>query len=293
MSLILSVLFAVASARESLVVTPAWLAQHINDSNLVLLHVGDKDGYAAAHIPGARFAQMSDLSVSDHTDKGLMLEMAPAEELRKQLEALGVSDDSRVVVYYGKDWISPSTRIVFTLDYAGLGARTSLLDGGMDAWVANGGAVTKDVPAAKTGKLSTLKIKPIVVDAAFVKSHVGAKGFAVIDGRDAEFYTGAKTGGDHGGKQRTGHIKGAVSLPFTDPYDNVTLKPAADLEALFAKAGVKADDTVIGYCHIGQQATAMLFAARTLGHKVLLYDGSYQDWSRRTDYPVENPAETK
>jgi thiosulfate/3-mercaptopyruvate sulfurtransferase len=54
---------------------------------------------------------------------------------------------------------------------------------------------------------------------------------------------------------------------------------------------VKPDDTVIGYCHIGQQATAMLFAARSLGHRVLLYDGSFQDWSRRTDLPVENPSQ--
>src|SRR5438874_2385772 len=125
-SLILSVLLAVASARDSLVVTPAWLAQHINDSNLVLLHVGDKEGYEAGHIPGARFAQMSDLSVTDHTDKGLMLEMPTTDDLRAKLEAFGISDDSRVIVYFGKDWISPTTRIVFTLDYAGLGARSSV-----------------------------------------------------------------------------------------------------------------------------------------------------------------------
>jgi thiosulfate/3-mercaptopyruvate sulfurtransferase len=56
---------------------------------------------------------------------------------------------------------------------------------------------------------------------------------------------------------------------------------------------VKAGDTVIGYCHVGQQATAMLFAARTLGHPVLLYDGSFEDWSRHADYPVENPAKVK
>ena len=49
-------------------------------------------------------------------------------------------------------------------------------------------------------------------------------------------------------------------------------------------------DTIIGYCHIGQQATAMLFAARTAGYKVLLYDGSFTDWQRR-DLPVEKPAE--
>ena len=54
------------------------------------------------------------------------------------------------------------------------------------------------------------------------------------------------------------------------------------------RAGVKPNDTVIGYCHIGQQATAMLFAARSLGYKVVLYDGSFEDWSKR-DLPVDNP----
>ena len=46
---------------------------------------------------------------------------------------------------------------------------------------------------------------------------------------------------------------------------------------------------MIGYCHIGQQATAMLFAARTLGYRVVLYDGSFEDWSRR-GLPIDNPA---
>ena len=294
MSLILSLLFAVASARESLIVTPAWLAQHVKDPNLVLLHVGDKEGYAAAHIPGARFVQMQDVSVSSHEANGLMLEMPPADDLRKRLESLGISDDSRVIVYYGKDWVSPSTRIVFTLDYAGLGAHTSLLDGGMDAWVAGGGAVTKDETPAKTGKLSALKTKPIVVDAAFVNAHLASKGYRVIDGRDAEFYDGTKTPGHNGEQQRTGHVHGAGSVPFTTVVDDKNVwKSPQDLEALFTKAGVKPGDTVIGYCHIGQQATAMLFAARTLGHPVLLYDGSFQDWSRHTDYAVDNPAEKK
>ena len=68
------------------------------------------------------------------------------------------------------------------------------------------------------------------------------------------------------------------------------LKSQAELRALFDRAGIAPDDTVVGYCHIGQQATAMLFAARLLGHPVLLYDGSFQDWSRGTDAPVEASA---
>jgi thiosulfate/3-mercaptopyruvate sulfurtransferase len=281
------------SPRQSLVVNADWLKQHIGDPDLVLLHVGDKAGYEAAHIPGARFTSMGDVSTSDHTEKGLMLEMPPAEDLRHMLEALGISDKSRVIVYYGKDWVSPSTRILFTLDYAGLGSTSSLLDGGLDAYTRAGGAVTKDVPAAKSGTLAPLKIRPIVVDAATVKSRIGAPGFAIVDGRDAQFYDGVETGSGHNNeKHRTGHIHGALSIPFTSITDDrVLLKSAEELAALFTKAGVKQGDTVIGYCHIGQQTTAMLFAARTLGHPVLLYDGSFQDWSRHKDYPVDNPSD--
>ena len=69
------------------------------------------------------------------------------------------------------------------------------------------------------------------------------------------------------------------------------LRSTEQLTALFAAAGVKPGDRVIGYCHIGQQATAMLFAARRLGHPIQLYDGSFEDWSLfHPDYPVENPA---
>jgi thiosulfate/3-mercaptopyruvate sulfurtransferase len=283
-----------ASPRDSMLVSAAWLRAHINDANLVLLQVGDKAEYDAKHIPGAVYVGLKDVSVSDHTGKGLMLEMPGAEDLRNDLQALGISDGSRVVVYYGKDWISPSTRVIFTLDYAGLGDRASLLDGGLPAWIEAGNETTNAVPTVKKGTLSPLKIKPIVVDADFVKSHVDAPGFAVVDGRDAIYYDGTETGQSHAGKQRTGHISGARSFPFTQIVnDKNYVRSNDELASLFAKAGVKPNDTVVGYCHVGQQATAMLFAAKALGHPVLLYDGSFEDWSRRDGYPVDNPAEKK
>jgi thiosulfate/3-mercaptopyruvate sulfurtransferase len=186
-------------------------------------------------------------------------------------------------VYYGGDWVSPTTRIVFTLDQAGLGGRTSLLDGGMRAWVAAGGAVTKETPAVRTGKLSALAAKPLVVDAAWVQSRIGRPGVAIVDARAASFYDGIEATGP-----RKGHIPSAKSFPFTEiAGDDLKLYTRAQLAARFAKAGVAPGDTIVGVCHIGQQATAMLFAARLTGHPVRLYDGSMQEWSRRTELPIE------
>jgi thiosulfate/3-mercaptopyruvate sulfurtransferase len=283
--LVAALAMAPADPRDEMLVTPAWLAQHLSDSNLVLLHVGEKAEYDARHIPGARFVTARDVSSSE---AGLTLEMSAPDKLRSQLSALGISDDSRVVVYYGKDWVSPSTRIVFTLLYAGL-TRVSLLDGGMEAWTKEGHQVTDAAAPPRTGALSPITPTPLVVDAAFVQSHVNAPGFAVVDARDAEFYSGAKVGGpqDH---RKAGHIAGARSVPFTSVMtEDLKLKSKDELTAAFTKAGVQPGDTVITYCHIGQQATATLFAARALGHPVLLYDGSFEDWARR-DLPVDNPS---
>jgi len=283
----LAFLVALTASAESPVVSAQWLRAHLNDPDLVLLHVGDKDEYKAAHIAGARLVSLGDISVM-HTETMAMLEMLSAEDLRKHLEALGISDESRIVVYFGKDWVSPSTRVLFTLDYAGLGAHASLLDGGMPAWKKAGEAVTTVVPPERTGKLSPLKISTLIVDADFVRSHLQSPGFVVVDARDASFYDGVETGHSMNEKQKTGHLPGAKSIPFTTvTTDDLMLKSNAQLEELFTKAGVKPSDTVVGYCHIGQQATAMLFAARLTGHKVLLYDGSMEDWSRHKDFPTE------
>jgi thiosulfate/3-mercaptopyruvate sulfurtransferase len=274
-------------AAAPVTVSTNWLAEHLRDPNLVLLHVGDRKEYDKEHIPGARFVDLDDISVSnhDHENGGLMLEMPKPDSLRAQLERLGISDRSRVIVYYGNDWVSPATRVVFTLDYAGLGAGSALLDGGMQAWKTEHRALTAEKPKAQPGKLAALNIKPIVVDAAWVKSRIGTPNFHLIDGRAAVYYDGVEAGGP-----RKGHIKGATSLPFTEITDDrLYLRKPVELKALFAKAGVADGDTVVAYCHIGQQGTAVLFAARSLGHPVLLYDGSFQEWSRKNELPVEDP----
>ena len=280
-----TLLAAVPSAAQTLLLSTAQLADRLNDPNVVILHVGERAGYDAAHIPGARYA---DMRAELHTRADdLTLQMLTPELLRDRLAALGVSDSSHVVVYQAGGWFSPATRVMLTLQWAGL-EQVSFLDGGLDAWVREKRAVTTDVPAPRMGTLSALKVKPVVADAAFVQANIGKPGFAIVDARTAAFYEGTQTGGSATAPHKTGHIAGAIGLPYTSvTTEDGLMKPAAELKALFAGAGVKPGDTVVAYCHIGQQATAVLFAARLAGHKVVLYDGSFEDWSRR-NLPVES-----
>jgi thiosulfate/3-mercaptopyruvate sulfurtransferase len=282
-----------ASARDRLVVSAAWLARHVTDPDLVLLHVGTKATYDAGHIAHARYVDVRTvLATGDGSGTSLSLEMLPADVLHDRLAGLGISDRSRVVVYESDDQWTPSTRVMLTLDYAGL-SNVSWLDGGQKAWTRAGQPLSADVPTAEHGALSPLKLRPIVVDADFVKAHLNTPAFAIVDARNTPFYDGTRTGGRAPNEHKTGHIAGALSAPFdsfTSP--DVQLKPAEEIATAFTRAGVKPGDTVIGYCHIGQQATAMLFAARTLGYRVLLYDGSFEDWSTR-NLPVDNSSTPK
>jgi thiosulfate/3-mercaptopyruvate sulfurtransferase len=215
----------------------------------------------------------------------LELELPSPTELRGRLEKLGISDDSRIVVYYAKEWISPATRVVLTLDWIGLGDRTSLLDGGLRLWKQEGHAVTSVVPPAPApGRLAARPTRvDAIVDHTAVQRKLGASGVAIVDARAAMFYDGPPHG-----EHRAGHIPGAVSLPFNSVFgDDLRLLSADSLMTLFGKAGVRPSDEIIVYCHLGQQATAVIFAARSLGYTARLYDGSFDDWSARKELPVE------
>ncbi len=275
---------AAPGPRDNLLVTTDWLAKHLDDSKLVLLHVGDPREYPAEHIAGARLITLRDISLP-HVDGALMLEMLPPAELRSRLEKLGISDDSRIVVYYAKDWVSPATRVVLTLDWIGLGDRTALLDGGMQAWKQESRPVTAvGPPTATPGRLSARRPRTdLIVDHSGVQRSIKATGVTIVDARAAMFYDGPRHG-----EHRAGHIPSAVNLPFNSVFgDDLRLLSADSLTTLFRKAGVGPSDTLVVYCHLGQQATAVIFAARSLGYTARLYDGSFDDWSARKELPVE------
>jgi thiosulfate/3-mercaptopyruvate sulfurtransferase len=271
-------------AEAPMTVTADWLKSNLSDTKLVLLHIGVKPEYDAGHIAGAQFVTLDDLSTT-REESDLALQLPPADRLKTAFEKLGISNDSRVILYWGKDWISPTTRVFFTLDYVGLGGRTSILDGGMPGWVAAGNTLTKDVPSVKAGSLKLTPNDDIVAQAAFVKANLDNSKVKIIDARNPQFYTGANAGG----MPRAGRVKGAKNIPFDTIVKDSKFLTTDELRKRFADAGVQPYDTVVTYCHIGQQGTVDYFAAKMLGYKVKLYDGSFQEWSRLAEMPVENP----
>src|SRR5581483_11021672 len=142
---------AAPAVRSDMLVTTNWLAQHLKDPKLVILHVSrDRKAYDDGHIPGARFLALSDIAV---TREGILNELPPAAALKEVLERAGVSDDSRVILY-GDSSVLPATRAYFTLDYLGHGDSAALLDGGLPKWTAESRPVEKDAPPARQGKLT-------------------------------------------------------------------------------------------------------------------------------------------
>jgi thiosulfate/3-mercaptopyruvate sulfurtransferase len=269
--------------RKSLIVSSEWLAEHLKDDSLVMLQVGEKDEYTAAHIPGAQFIALADISTP--RGEGLTLQLPSVNQLKTTFEKLGVSDKSRVVVYFSKDWVSPTARVFLTLDYLGLGERTSILDGGLPAWRAEGRPVTNEVRTAAPGTFTPRPNQKIIVDATWVNANLKKPGVMILDARASKFYTGEEVGR----MPRGGHIPGAKSIPFSslvEDSDN-KFKSIETLRQLFNEAGVKKGDSVTTYCHIGQQASLLYFVARYLGYDAHLYDGSFEDWSRRPELTVE------
>jgi thiosulfate/3-mercaptopyruvate sulfurtransferase len=132
------------------------------------------------------------------------------------------------------------------------------------------------------------------VDAAYVNAHIAKPGFSIVDARDRAFYDGVSVGGGRGGPMPPhlkGHIASAKSLPFSEIWTDTSFaKSPAEIRELFAKAGVAPTDTVIAYCHIGQQATSVVFGARLIGQPVLFYDGSFEEWSKQPNAKAEVPA---
>ncbi len=261
-----------------------WLAQHLSDRNLVILHVGaDRSSYNAGHIPGARFLALSDIAAPHN---GIPNQLPPVNNLKAAFERLGVGDRSRVVIY-GDMLGLLAARAYFTLDYLGQGNHAALLDGGLEMWSKEHDTV-KTVPAEPAPTVLTIHPRPeLVIELATLRETVPSGSTILIDARPPMDYAGM---GRSEGVARTGHIPGAINVFWAAnlvSQQNPVFKPVSEIQARYAAAGVKPGTKVIVYCRSGIQAAHDYFTLKLAGFRPTLYAGSFIEWSSTFGTPIE------
>jgi thiosulfate/3-mercaptopyruvate sulfurtransferase len=277
---------ALAPAQNAdVLVSTRWLADHLNDPGLVIFHVGNDANSAQGHIPGARLMPLASYAPERN---GLSTELPEPAAFDELLEAAGVTNNSRIIVYSATNPPQLAARLYVTLDHFGLSSRTSLLDGGLVTWRAENRTVATDPTSAATRGSVELRTRAgLVVDYTYVQQRLADGASTVMDARDTPFWTGAQQNQQRAA--RPGRVPGARNVPFNTlvSAESGKLLGVDQLRSLFEQAGVASGRPLVVYCHVGQQASLLFVAARLLGHEVRLYDGSYEDWSKRAELEVQ------
>jgi thiosulfate/3-mercaptopyruvate sulfurtransferase len=248
-------------------------------SDILLVHVADASAYRQAHLPGALLVEPRDLVDGSAPAPG---RLPPVERLQSLFSRLGYQADAHIVVYddEGGGWAG---RFAWTLDVIGH-RRWSYLNGGLQAWGAQGGSIaqgTETAPAPTRVSL-TLNTGPIA-ELEDVAAAMHDPGQIIWDVRSAAEYRGEKSG-----SRRAGHIPTAVHLDWMclkDPARDLRLRE--DLGELLLSHGIDIDKPLITHCQTHHRSGLSYLAARLLGARdVRAYHGSWAEWGNRDDTAV-------
>ena len=269
---------------DSLVSTE-WLADHFGEPDLVVVdsswHMpasgrNGREEYLKAHIPGARFLDIDELS--DHSNPAPHM-LPPVQDFGAAMEGLGVGRDDRIVVYDNSP-IHTAARGWFTLRH--FGARNvAVLDGGFRKWVAEGRPTESGEPPHREASFKAEEGRDV-----FTKEQILAgTGCALADARGKGRFEATEPEPRPG--IAGGHIPGARNLPFGQLYNaDGTFKPEAELREAFAGSGLNPSKPFIASCGSGVTATSLIFAAHLLGYESgALYDGSWTEWGGDPETP--------
>ena len=273
---------------SEMLVSTAWLEQHLNDRGLIVLCVGrDRGQFDSGHIPGSRFVRLDDLV---EQRKESLNELPPVTDLQATFEGLGVSDRSRVVLADDAGGVL-AARAFFTLDYLGHGDQLALLDGGLKAWIAESRRTSKEEPPVARAKFSVFVQPDILVTTAQMRQlSLGAlKGdadYVLLDARPVPEFTGVVQSES---VSQAGHIAGSQSLYWKNLIRsdaNPRLRDPKELLEQFIRSGAGPGKSVITYCRTGMQSSFTYFVARYLGYRASMYDGSVYEWVRAGGNPL-------
>ncbi|MGF9659553.1 3-mercaptopyruvate sulfurtransferase [Pantoea agglomerans] len=274
-----------------LFVSADWLQEHYNDERLQVLDarllpsgmeaVRDIQAeYLAGHLPDAPYFDIE--ALSDHTSP--YPHMLPrAESFAVAMRELGVSSDKHLVVYDEGNLFS-APRAWWMLKTFGV-AQVSILAGGLQGWKEAGFALATGEVNLPEGEFEAhadeSRVKRLT-DVLLISHEGGAQ---IVDARPANRFN-AEVDEPRPGLHR-GHIPNSLNVPWNSLVEQGKLKPEAELQTLFADAGVDITQPVVASCGSGVTAVVVILALTALGARdVTLYDGSWGEWGSRDDLPI-------
>lgn len=273
-------------------VSAAWLMEHLDDPDLVVLDAtvlvesdeagnfrtsSGRPGYEAGHIPGAGFADL--LAELSDRDAELQFTLPSPEDFAAAMGALGVGDDTRVVLYdnMGMPW---AARVWWMLRWIGFD-RAALLDGGLNAWTAAGGELSTE-PVTRSAQTLSIDLRPgLIADQEEVRASIDSDSIILIDVLPEIHYRGEWTM-----YEQPGHIPGAINVPTTWLFDESGhFRPNDELAPLL---DTDRRTRAITYCGGGIAASVDAFVMTRLGFTdVAIYDGSLAEWTSDPDNPMD------
>ena len=272
-------------------VEPPWLAAHASDGDLRIVDARSVphgvsiaqapgvDRYRAGHLPGAVHVDYHDDLRDPATPYAARV--APPDRFAAVIGALGIGDDTTVVVYDDGD-VPYAARIVWMLRYYGHDA-SHVLAGGLRDWLAGGGALANDTPTYPT-RVFTPHVRP---ELRASKDEV----LAIAEGRSAAQLVETQRDRSYGMRDRD--IAGAVRLSGSQLLDDANggrIVPREKLDALVAGAGLDRTKRTIVSCGSGVSASGSYLALRAAGFTdVAVYDGSWMEWSHDALPTVAKP----
>lgn len=272
-------------------VTPAWLNSHLFDDNLIVLDASAppptapydcRQRYLEEHIPNAQFFHQDEVA-----DKTCALpHMLPsAEEFSQAVSAMGIDNDTLVVIYSQNNLFS-SPRAWWTFTTMGC-KDVKILAGGIDAWKAAGfDTQSGEVPAVKNKYFKASHHQHNALNKEQVLEIVNEGKIQIIDARAAPRFLAQAPEPRPG--LRMGHIPGSKNVPWDLLVENGKFKSPEQLKAIFAQQGVDIEAPSMTTCGSGMTAAVVLMALILLGnHNVRLYDGSWAEWGQDNGLPIE------
>ena len=275
-------------------VTTEWLAAELGKSDLRVIDASlflpahnrnARAEFEAAHIPGAVFLDIEEVA---DTTSPLPFMLPPPEKFASRMQALGLGDGSRIVVYDNSP-LKSSARAWWMLTLFGA-HEVAILDGGFAKWQTEARAQESGKPVVRHRHFTVWADKSLVRDKVQMTENLRTKAEQVVDARSAGRFAGSEP--EANPALRPGHMPGARNLPYDRLFsDDGTWKQGAALQAEFDAAGVDLDKQTIATCGSGITAAVIAFGAALLGHKGMsIYDGSWAEWGASATSPVVTGA---